>query len=217
MFRAQRSTHAAAVTAAGACAIAACVYTASPAAAPAVQTPPLPGVTAPKTPDGQTRVNPQAALAAEFLKRVEEYVKLHRKIEDSLPKLSKEATPEEIDKYQRELARLIVQARGKAKTGDIFTQPIRAYLRRQIAAAFAGPEGSKLKASIMDENVGPIKIHVNGRYPDTVPLATMPPQVLAELPRLPEELEYRFIGQRLILLDVHAHIIVDLIEDALPN
>ena len=33
----------------------------------------------------------------------------------------------------------------------------------------------------------------------------MPPQVLAALPKLPEDIEYRFIGDRLILLDVHAH------------
>jgi hypothetical protein len=69
----------------------------------------------------------------------------------------------------------------------------------------------------MDENPGPIKLQVNSRYPDTVPLATMPPQVLAALPRLPEDLEYRFIGTRLVLLDVHADIIVDYIDDAMPS
>ena len=163
------------------------------------------------------RVNPEAALAAEFTKRVAEYVALHKKIEDSLPRLSKDATPQEIDNYQRELGRRIAKARPTAKPADIFTKEIRAYFRRQIAGPFAGPEGRKLKASIMDENPGPIRLAVNGRYPDTVPLATMPPQVLAELPRLPEELEYRFIASRLILLDVHAHIIVDYIDDALPD
>jgi hypothetical protein len=41
--------------------------------------------------------------------------------------------------------------------------------------------------------------------------------VLAALPKLPEEVEYRFVGDRLILLDAHGHIIVDYIEDALPR
>lgn len=166
---------------------------------------------------GQTRVNPQAALAAEFTRRVGEYVALHRKIEDSLPRLSKDASPQEIDNYQRELGRLIAKARAAARPADVFTKEIRAYFRRQIAAAFAGPEGRKLRGSIMDENPGAIRLAVNARYPDSVPLATMPPQVLAELPRLPEELEYRFIGSRLILLDVHAHLIVDYIDGALPD
>jgi len=60
-------------------------------------------------------------------------------------------------------------------------------------------------------------VSANGRYPDTVPLATMPPQVLAALPTLPDELEFRFIADRLILLDVPAHLVVDYIEDALPR
>ena len=57
----------------------------------------------------------------------------------------------------------------------------------------------------MDENpVDPValKLTVNGRYPDTVPLTTIPPQVLQTLPKLTEDLEYRFIGDWLILLDI---------------
>jgi hypothetical protein len=166
---------------------------------------------------GQTRVNPDAALAAEFTRRTKEYGALHNKLEATLPRLPKEATPEQIDNHQRALERLIAQGRPKAQVGDFFTKETRAYFRRQLAAVFQGPEGRQLKASIMDENPGAIKLHVNSRYPDTVPLSTMPPQVLAALPRLPEELEYRFIADRLLLLDVHAHIVVDFIEDALPK
>jgi hypothetical protein len=44
----------------------------------------------------------------------------------------------------------------------------------------------------------------------------MPPQILAALPKLPEDLEYRFIGDRLILLDAHANLVVDYIDKALP-
>jgi hypothetical protein len=40
--------------------------------------------------------------------------------------------------------------------------------------------------------------------------------VLAALPKLPKDLEYRFIGDRLILLDVHAHTIADYMDKALP-
>jgi hypothetical protein len=69
----------------------------------------------------------------------------------------------------------------------------------------------------MDENPGRIQIRINSRYPDEIPVSTMPPQILAALPKLPDELEYRFIGERLILLDIHAHLIVDFIEDALPR
>jgi hypothetical protein len=42
----------------------------------------------------------------------------------------------------------------------------------------------------------------------------MPPQVLMALPKLSEELEYRFIQRALILFDPHAHIIADFMERA---
>ena len=165
----------------------------------------------------QTRVNPDAALAVEFTKRVAAYLELHQKAVERLPALPKEATPQQIDTHQRTLSQEIERVRGRAQPGDIFTKDIRAYFRRQLERAFVGVEGRKLRETIMDENPGPIRLRVNGRYPDTVPLATMPPGVLAALPKLGAMLEYRFIGERLILLDVPAHLVVDFIEDALPK
>ncbi len=112
------------------------------------------------------------------------------------------------------------EARATAKPGDIFTPEARPVIKRLLATVFGGPDGKQLKASIMDENpVDPValKLTVNGRYPDTVPLTTIPPQVLQTLPKLTEDLEYRFIGDWLILLDVHAHVIADFIDDALPK
>jgi hypothetical protein len=50
-----------------------------------------------------------------------------------------------------------------------------------------------------------------------VPLSTVPPEVLQTLPTLGEDMEYRFIGDDLILLDTHAHVVADVIEDALPK
>ena len=62
-----------------------------------------------------------------------------------------------------------------------------------------------------------LRLHINARYPESIPVPTVPPQVLQALPKLPDDLEYRFIGDRLILHDVHAHTIVDLIDDAIPH
>ncbi len=134
-----------------------------------------------QTPGGPTRVNADAAVAVEFTKRVQAYMAVHEMVHEkgAIPGLPKEATPEQIDQYQRALGRAIQQRRPRAKPGDIFSKEIRAYFRRQLDAVFAGPEGRKLKASINDENPGPIKLQINGRYPDNIPLATMPPQVLA--------------------------------------
>jgi hypothetical protein len=152
--------------------------------------------------------------------RLREYVDFHIKMERSLPSLPKDATPQQIDKNQRALEKLMRESRTTAKRGDLFTEEARPVIKRLLATVFGGPDGKQLKASIMDENpVDPValKLTVNGRYPDTVPLTSIPPQVLQTLPKLSEDLEYRFIGDWLILLDVHAHLIADYIDDALPK
>lgn len=159
------------------------------------------------------------ALAA-MNDRIKDYLTIHDKIEKSLPKLPKEASPQEIDSNQREFERRLRSERASAKQGDIFTADAEPVIRRLLAAVFAGPEGKQLKSSIMDENVvDPVqlKVRVNSRYPDSVPLTTVPPQVLQTLPELTEDLEYRFVGDWLVLLDSHAHLIADYLKDVLPN
>jgi hypothetical protein len=163
------------------------------------------------------RTNPDAAAIAEFMKRVDEYVALHKKLEATIPTLPKEATPQQIDQHQRALGRLTEQNRSTAKRGDIFTPAMERIARKLLANIFHGPGGAQMKREIFEENEQrDIKPVVNGRYPDEIPLSTVPPGVLAGLPKLPEELQYRFIGTHLILLDPHAHIIADYIERAIP-
>lgn len=167
--------------------------------------------------DGGQRVNRDAKVMAEFEERVKAYSTLHRELEATIPSLPKEATPQQISAHQMALAALITKTRAKAVTGDIFTKDVRALFRRYLARVFQGPQGRDLKASIMDDNPGRLRLHINARYPESIPVPSVPPQVLQALPKLPDDLEYRFIGDRLILHDVHAHTIVDLIDDAIPD
>jgi hypothetical protein len=162
-------------------------------------------------------VNADAKALAGFLERVNAYVALHQKLENTLPKLSKESNPEQIDQHQRALMKLIQEARKDAKPGDVFTPESQVVFKRILAKVFGGPDGAELKASIMDENPGVPSLKVNDRYPDTVPVSTIPPQVLQEFPKLAEELEYRFVGNHLILMDTHAHMIADFVRNAFPQ
>ena len=164
----------------------------------------------------QPAVNADAQTMAEFQKRVQEYVVLHKKLESTLPNLPKEASPQEIDSHQRALGKLIQEARAGAKPGDLFTPSMRSIVRRLLGSVFRGPGGRQVKRSILDEYTGNVPLQVNGRYPDSVPLSTVPPQVLHNLPPLTEDLEYRFIGDNLILLDAHAHIIADYVQKVFP-
>ena len=62
-----------------------------------------------------------------------------------------------------------------------------------------------------------MKVDINTVYPTTLPLADVPGgALLRKLPDLPPELEYRIIGRSLILRDVKANLIVDILRDVVP-
>ena len=58
-------------------------------------------------------------------------------------------------------------------------------------------------------------LKVNAEYPEGTPLATTPPNVLQALPKLPDGLEYRFVGKNLLIRDVDANIVVDYMPQAI--
>jgi hypothetical protein len=176
-----------------------------------------PQAVAGQRPPAQSPGNADAQAVAAFLDRVNAYAAIHEKLESKTPKLPDERSPKQIDDRQRAFAQLLQTARPQAKQGDMFTPAMTALARRVLNRIFAGPDGKQLLSSIMDENPVDIRLTVNRRYPESVPLATMPPEVLMALPELPEALEYRFIGDDLILLDPHAQLIVDFVPDALPG
>jgi hypothetical protein len=165
---------------------------------------------------GQQPVNATAATQQAFQDRLKEYTALQQKLASALPAVPKEATPAQLDAHQRGLGKLVATTRKAAKRGDIFTPEMEALVRQLLARVFSGANGRQLLASIMDENPMGLVLKVNDRYPDSVPLSTMPPEVLQSLPKLPETLEYRFVGDRLVLLDVPAHLIADFVDNALP-
>lgn len=162
-----------------------------------------------------TPPNPDAAAIAGFLERVNQYVALHKKLEDALPKLPQEATPNQIDEKERALGKLIQEARKGAQRGDLFTPEMTVVVKRLMTQVFGGPGGQKLRSSVMDENVKEYPVRVNQRFPDSIPISTMPPAVLKALPELPEEMQYRFVSSQFVLLDPHSHLVVDFIPGVL--
>jgi hypothetical protein len=169
----------------------------------------LTGATAPSPSEAETTVA--------FEARLSDYLALHRKLESTLPKMPTQGTPEQADEHSRSLGVLIQSARRDARPGDFFTPGMQALAKRILGAVLAGPEGRLIRASIMDENPGVPKLVVNQRYPSSLPLSTMPPQILTQLPKLLEFLEYRFVGSRLILVDTRCDIVLDFTDDVLPR
>jgi hypothetical protein len=159
--------------------------------------------------------NPRAQTISKFENRVKTYVEQRNKLEDTLKDLPKQTDPASADRHQRALEKLVQTARSSAKRGDIFTPDMEQLVRQLLRPIFSGKDGRQIRDEIHDnEYKGNAPLAVNARYPDEVPLSTVPPQVLQALPKLPDELEYRFIGTNLILFDPHAHIIVDYMERA---
>jgi hypothetical protein len=165
---------------------------------------------------GQTPVNADAAAIADFTKRVNVYAAFATKVDATIREPSSDSRPEAFLDHQRALAKLIQKSRASAKPGDLCPKAMRAVIRRLIASVFRAPGGVQVKRSILDENPGNMVLTINSEYPDNAPFATVPPQILQGLPKLPDVLEYRFIGKRLLLIDSHARIVADIIERVFP-
>jgi len=164
----------------------------------------------------QQKVNPDAQLLQDFKQRVDKYVELHNRLEKKSPPLKKTDDPAKIKASQDALAAAIRTARTNAKHGEIFTPEIAKLFRRLMYPEVKGPDGAETKKAIKDDAPKAIPLQVNAKYPEGAPLPTVPPNLLANLPQLPEDLEYRIVGNDLILRDVHANLIVDFIPRAIP-
>ena len=69
--------------------------------------------------------------------------------------------------------------------------------------------------AIMDENPGRFSHDINGTYPKERSVSTVPADILALLPQLPKDIQYRFLGRTLVLHDTRANVIIDRIPCAL--
>jgi hypothetical protein len=164
----------------------------------------------------QDRVNPDAAIVDKFEKRVAEYVNFQRKLAKGIAVKKPTKDPQEILDRQHELARKIREERRHEHQGAIFTPEIAKEFHRLLAIAMQGRNDTDIKKSLERAEPVSLKLNVNDAYPADIPLQSTPPTILANLPRLPPEVEYRIAGHALVLRDVEANVVIDLIPDAVP-
>jgi len=162
----------------------------------------------PKAPTAQ-----EVQLIGDFKVRVEKYVELRKKADDSAPPLKETKDSAKIKAAQEALVERIGIARSGAKPGDIFTPEIATYFRRLLRPESKEPG---TKSMMKEDKLGTVPFKINGPYPDTKPLATSPPNVLEALPQLPRDIDYRFVGKHLILRDSRANTIIDYMLNAIP-
>jgi hypothetical protein len=171
--------------------------------------------TSSQSPAKQPPPNPDALVLADFAKRIEHYMDLHEDREKGSAEQKETSDPAKIRQAQLLLAERIRAARKDARPGEIFSPPVRSMFRRLMYPEMKGAQGREAKEEIKEDAPVGVPLKVNANYPEGKPLPTMPANLLANLPQLPEALEYRVIDRHLILRDVDANIIVDYIPNAI--
>jgi hypothetical protein len=147
-----------------------------------------------------------------FKRSVDDYVNFRRELDRRLPPLQTTADGRRIHDAVEARAAAIRRARSRAKQGDMFNAEVSALFRTRIREVFAGhPDAVEdLLREMTEYDVWQPPV-VNGRFSWVTAVAT-PPSVLSVLPGLPDPLQYRFVGTHLVIVDVDA----DLVLDVLP-
>ena len=164
----------------------------------------------------QDGIGARGAATLEFQKRIEAYLKIHNEAEAKVPNLKKTDDPKEISDRETALAQMIMTLRAGAQPGDIFALEYQPYFIQIVQDDFKTRSAADRKA-LINELPAKVKVDINTVYPTTLPLETFPPALLRKLPDLPPELEYRIVGRNLILRDVKANLIVDILRGVVPT
>jgi hypothetical protein len=175
----------------------------------------------------EERPNARAAAVKEFSDRAERYARLNRELAGKLPGLPEKAEPEQITAHQKALAQVMRARRADARQGEIFHPEVVPVFLELLRADLGGAAGRDAREAIKEGNPRvekpqarpgepkpkPVVLQANAPYPEGAPLSTVPPDLLAKLPKLPEPLEYRFVGGHLILYDSEASLVVDFLKE----
>jgi hypothetical protein len=160
---------------------------------------------------------PDLSAVQQFEQRVSAYVALRRVVAIHTPPPAISSDSNAIVAAEDTLAEAIRAARPQARVGDIFTTQAAHAFRRRIEGVLQRNHRdlTDLLAEINGE--APFRsaqLTVNDRF-DWQYGARMPGDLIEALPPLPGFLQYRFVNRDLLLIDIEADLIVDVLPDAL--
>ena len=155
-------------------------------------------------------------VATDFEGRVRLYTTRREEIEDTLPKLSKQATAEQIQAHKAALLKAVLLERRGAKRGVIFSPDAEQMIRSIVVTHYSGRDRMELRKELAEAENKTVPVKVNAVYPEAAELVEMPPTLLLVLPQLPKQVRYRFVGNNLLIVDRENHLIVDYMTNALP-
>jgi hypothetical protein len=152
-----------------------------------------------------------------FLRAVDDYLVVQRLVGPLEP--DNLCLPDDAYASARALAAVPLDERPAQREGDVFSPDVADLFRDRIAWAFRHSEfqAPDLAARLNAEELRTPPIVVNKPLPWGAGGATFTWRLaMLPLPTLPEGLEYRLIGHALVLVDLRANIVVDVLRDAVP-
>ena len=160
----------------------------------------------------------RTATLRSFNERIGAYAAVHQRLEQSLPPLSSSSSRRSVLLNRTFLASAIKAARPHGRQGDIFTVPVARLFRQQLAVILAGRDADALLRELFEEHptLDGFHVKVYDHYPEWAS-HEVPTLFLQTLPSLPADIEYRVMGRDLILWDIHADLVVDVLIDAVPG
>lgn len=159
----------------------------------------------------------EAAAIKQFETAIADYMALRQRLANELPNPVPNSSSVQLNNASDGLAAAIQRSRRDAGVGDLFVAPVTLVFKRTVDDAVRTAHLQQVLAAIDDEEAIARAPKIHLRFPGAAQMATMPPSLLAVLPRLPKELEYRIIGRFLVLRDIDAALIVDYIPDLIPR
>lgn len=168
------------------------------------------------SPGADVKAAHQKHMIVTFNRHLRDYLKQRDRVKKKLPKLSKEATPEQIDAYQKSFVDALRATRSGTNQGYIFKPEFTEYVRTIIKTEFSSRDRVEIKETILEADTKGVPLKVNYPYPETKELSQIPPTLLLKLPQLPKEVKYRFVGRHMLLVDTDNGLIVDYTLNVLP-
>lgn len=153
-----------------------------------------------------------------FMTATRDYAQMHRRLEQQIGPIEITTSIDQINRIIQQLAAAIRAERPGATQGAFFTPALAPELRARINEALLADDFTAddvIRAGRVDGvDYGRVALRVNGTFPWILGTA-MFPCVIQALPELPPELQYRIVGTDLVLIDIHASLIVDILPSAL--
>lgn len=161
---------------------------------------------------------PDVSAMEQFEQRVNAYAALRRVVATRTPPPTVSSDSGAILAAADALAEALRAARPQARAGDIFTPHSASAFRRRIEGVLKRNHRdlTDLLTAIDREAPPPAaQLTVNDRF-DWQYGALMPGDLIEALPPLPGFLQYRFVGRDLLLIDIEADLIIDILPTLWP-